>query len=376
MKLRALSVSEINNYIKNTLESDPIISYASIKGEISNFKLHSSGHAYFSLKDKKSKISCVMFRSDMEKCTVEMVDGIEVEIGGNISVYERDGRYQLYGRSVKRIGLGDLQAKFEALKTDLDALGYFDHSHKKNVPHYVDKIGIVTSPTGAAIQDILSVAKRRNPSVEIVIYPVRVQGIQSASEICDALEYFNKQVDIDVIILSRGGGALEELWSFNERSVADAIYNSKIPLVSGVGHEVDFTISDFCSDLRAPTPSAAAELVIKPLRDMRYELTQKSEFLSNRINGKLKLEKKKLLMFQERSSNAIERKLNDYRNKLARYGDNLDTLSPLKTLNRGYSVLTKDDKVVDSVKNINVDDQIKIRVSDGQLVAKIEKIED
>jgi len=375
MKLRALSVSEINKYIKNTLESDPIISYVAVKGEISNFKLHSSGHAYFSLKDDNSKISCVMFRSDLMKCTVDLAEGMAVEISGNISVYERDGRYQLYGRSVKQVGLGDLQQKFEALKKDLLQLGYFDQSKKKVIPHFVDRVGVITSPTGAAIRDILSVARRRNPKVELVIYPVRVQGDQSCEEIVTALDYFNTLEDIDVIIVSRGGGALEDLWSFNERPVAEAIYRSRIPVVSGVGHEVDFTISDFVSDLRVPTPSAAAELVIKPLEDMRFELRQKSETLSSRMESRLKLERRQLLMYNERNINSIDRKIQDYKSRLQRLGVSLDTLSPLKTLDRGYAVASVEGHLLDSVEKVKVDDTVNITLKDGEIKARVQEVE-
>jgi len=371
-----LTVSEVNKYIKRTLESDPIIANVTVKGEISNFKMHSSGHCYFTLKDRDSKINCVMFRSDAMNCDIALDDGIEVEAEGRISVYEKDGRYQLYVRVMKRVGMGNLQMQFEKLKQELLLLGYFDPARKKKIPKYIDRVGIVTSPTGAAIRDVFSVSQRRNNKVQLDIYPVRVQGDSSAEEIVQGINYFNETKDVDLIIITRGGGSLEELWSFNERVVADAIYRSEIPVISGVGHEVDFTISDFTADMRAPTPSAAAELAIISMNEMRTELLTSSENLTRKIENRIRMEQERLLRTVDNIENGFDRFFIGLRNELVNGAEKMDSLSPLSTLKRGYSVVSLDDKVVDSVHTLAVEDEIDIRFNDGEAKAKIVELKE
>ena len=261
MKLKTFSVSEVNKYIKSYINGNPILNNIKIEGEISNYKLYDSGHSYFSLKDENSKISCVIFKGVIDNM-IELSDGIKVEITGNVSVYEKEGRYQIYVKNIVKSGIGNLFIKFEELKKKLELEGLFEASHKKNIPKFQDKLAVITSPKGAAIRDIISVSQRRNPMTDLLIFPVTVQGDMSKYEIVEAIKLANSLSDIDLIIISRGGGSIEELWSFNEEIVAREIYNSRIPVISAVGHETDFTISDFVADLRAPTPSAAAEMAL------------------------------------------------------------------------------------------------------------------
>ena len=252
-----MRVTEINEYIKRIISFDPILNSVLIEGEISNFKLHSSGHAYFSLKDNKSKINCVMFKSQFTTVDFLPKDGLKVQISGRVSVYERDGKYQLYAETMTVIGTGNLYKKFMELKDELKLSGYFEKC--KEIPSIPEKIGVITSQTGAALRDVLTVLKRRNKYIDVIIHPVLVQGDMAKFQIAAAIDYFNENNSVDTIILSRGGGSLEELWAFNELIVAESIYASHIPIISGVGHETDFTISDFVSDRRAATPSEAAE---------------------------------------------------------------------------------------------------------------------
>ena len=259
---QALSVTQVNLYIKDVIARDDILCDVLVKGELSNFKAHSSGHMYMSLKDESGVMRAVMFRSAASKLTFRPQNGMKVIAHGRISVYERDGQYQLYIDDMQQEGQGDLYVAFEQLKQKLAAEGFFDPVHKKPLPKYPKRVGVVTAPTGAAIRDIINVLTRRFSYADIVLYPVLVQGENSAASIVGAIEYFNAQRSADVLIVGRGGGSIEDLWSFNEEVVARAIYNSEIPIVSAVGHEIDFTIADFVADLRAPTPSAAAELVV------------------------------------------------------------------------------------------------------------------
>ncbi len=241
MEFRALTVSELNNYLKRVLINDPILNSISVEGEISNLKQHKNGHLYFSLKDEKSKVNCVMFNSEVGKIKFNIENGLNVIVSGYVSLYERDGIYQLYVRNIKPVGLGELYLAFEQLKKKLQNEGLFDKEKKKRLPYIPKKVGVVTSPSGAAVRDIIKVMRRRLPSVDIIIYPVLVQGVRAADEISSAIKFFNQMDDIDVIIVGRGGGSIEELWAFNEEIVAKAIYESKIPVVSAVGHETDFT---------------------------------------------------------------------------------------------------------------------------------------
>ena len=284
MKIRALDVSEANSYIKRILINDPILCSLKIKGEISNFKVHSSGNVYLSLKDQNSKINCVIFRNDYDK-SLNLENGTKIIANGYISVYEREGSYQLYIKHIEVAGIGNLYIEFNKLKEKLQKEGLFDYQYKKPIPKIPKSIGVVTSPTGAVIRDIINVTKRRYPKVHIKLYPVKVQGQGSKEEICEGIKFFNEVHPVDTIIVGRGGGSIEDLWSFNEEEVARCVFESKIPIISAVGHEIDFTICDFVADMRAPTPSAAAEIATPSLEDLHFKLdniqTRMNKSLSN-----------------------------------------------------------------------------------------------
>ncbi len=278
MHIKVLTVSDINNYIKRNFDNDFILNNASVKGEISNIKFHSSGHIYFSLKDESSKINCIMFRSSAKSLKFVPENGMKIILQGRISVYEKEGVYQFYCDEMKLDGLGELYIAFEKLKTKLEAKGLFDKNHKKDIPKYARKIGIVTSTTGAAVRDIINVTKRRNKCIDLVIYPSLVQGLDAAEDIINGINVLNARDDIEVIILARGGGSIEDLWCFNDERVADAVYNSKKPIITGVGHEIDYTIVDFVSDRRAPTPSAAAEIAVFDLNNLLEKIVNYKKF--------------------------------------------------------------------------------------------------
>src|SRR5471030_150510 len=262
MNIKTLTVSEVTNYIKRMLDNDFILSNLSVKGEISNLKYHGSGHIYFTLKDSNGKVNCVMFKGSAVSLDFVLEEGMEVIIKGRVSIYPATGSFQLYCDEIKKEGIGDLFIKFEKLKEKLSKAGYFDEACKKPLPKYPKKIGIVTSPTGAAILDIINVSTRRSKLVDLILYPASVQGINAYKEIITGINYFNKKKSVDIIIVGRGGGSIEELWNFNEEELAKAIFNSKIPIISAVGHEIDFTISDFVADVRAATPSQGAEIAV------------------------------------------------------------------------------------------------------------------
>lgn len=396
MKIRALNVSEANSYIKRILINDPILYNLKIEGEISNFKLHSSGNVYLSLKDQNSKINCVIFKSDYDR-NLNLENGSTIIASGYISVYERDGSYQLYIKKIEVSGIGNLYIEFNKLKEKLDKEGLFDFRHKKSIPQIPKSIGVITSPTGAVIRDIINVTKRRFPKVHIKLYPVRVQGKTSADEICEAIEFLNENELVDTIIVGRGGGSIEDLWSFNEEKVARAIYNSNIPIISAVGHEIDFTICDFVSDMRAPTPSAAAEIATPDLRDLNFKLnniqlrmsksltntinydSQKLKYTFDRIGNILKdytinnkiYELDKII---EKINSNIENKINQDEMNLRNLGSLLDNLSPIKTLNRGYSIINKDNEIINSISNIKENEEIEVVLCDGSLDCRVEKI--
>lgn len=396
MKLRALDISEVNSYIKRILTNDPILYNLRVKGEISNFKVHSSGNVYLSLKDEKSKINCIIFRSNFDR-SLKLDDGVKIIASGYISVYERDGAYQFYINEVEIEGVGNLYIEFNKLKEKLKNEGLFDSRYKKEIPKMPKSIGVVTSPTGAVIRDIINVVKRRFPKIDVKLYPVNVQGEKSAQDICDGIEFFNHMDNVDTIIVGRGGGSLEELWSFNEEIVAREIFKSKIPIISAVGHETDFTICDFVSDMRAPTPSAAAEIATPDLSDIYFKLDN----IKNRMNRSLK---NQIILDNEKLNNTFD-KINNYmksyiirdkniqldqiydkinfrleqniessKEKLSKKGAILHNLSPLATLSRGYSIVEKDGEVINSIENINVKDEINITLRDGRLECNINKI--
>lgn len=390
----AISVSELNSYIKNKIADDEYLNNVLIKGEISNFKNHYTGHMYFTLKDENSLIKCIMFKSYAQKLDFMPKDGMKVFVLGGVSVFERDGIYQIYVKAMQEDGVGILYKKYEELKQRLDEEGYFDESHKQKIPLMPKVIGVLTSQTGSVIRDIINVSTRRNPNVQIRLYPVPVQGEGAAEKIADGIRFMNENNLADVLILARGGGSLEDLWPFNEEIVAHAIYNSKLPIISAVGHETDFSISDFVADLRAPTPSAAAELAVPDI----YEIKQKINVYQNRLRMSLvkkveimKLRYEKCMnsrVFKEptrnindnylridnyikRLENTIKIKQKEEQTKYIELISKLDALSPLKTLTRGYSIVETDDKIIKSSKQLSTGDKIKLRFSDGQKNAEI-----
>ena len=396
MKIDPISVTELNRYVKNRIDGDEYLNNVLVKGEISNFKHHYTGHLYFTLKDENSLIKCVMFKTYSEKMKFEPRDGMKVIIFGTVSVFERDGVYQIYCKTMDEDGLGDLYLAYNKLKEKLEKEGLFDELHKKKIPFMPEVIGVLTSNTGAVIRDIINVSTRRNPNVHIRLLPVPVQGQGAAEKIAKAIEVMNEKKLADVLIIGRGGGSLEDLWPFNEEIVARAIYSSEIPIISAVGHETDFTIADFVADLRAPTPSAAAELAVADVEDLKYNIVLKEKRLKNALNAKtqvmrLRFEKcmnsrvykEPLQKINERYllvdkyikllENSSIKKLKDCKLVMAKNASKLDALSPLKTLSRGYSItiLKENDKIIKSVKDVKSGDLLEIRVEDGKIEASV-----
>ena len=396
MKYNAVTVTQLNKYIKDRFEEDENLNAVLVKGEISNFKNHYTGHLYFTLKDENSLIKCIMFKSYAEKLTFKPNDGMKVMVFGSVSVFERDGVYQIYVKSMLEDGMGDLHEQYEKLKADLEKEGLFDEAHKKPIPLYPKVVGVLTSQTGAVIRDIINVSTRRNPKVYIRLLPVPVQGQGAAEQIAEKIKVMNERKLADVIIVGRGGGSLEDLWPFNEEIVARAIYESEIPIISAVGHETDFTIADFVADLRAPTPSAAAELAVPDV----YELKQKINSYQNRY--RLALKKKIELMrlryekcmksriftdptrtikdqyvildtYVKRMETKIKEMQKDSKTKFVELVSKLDTLSPLKTLTRGYCLTEKDNQIIKSVTQLKEKDEIKLKFYDGEKQAQIIK---
>jgi len=390
----AVTVSDLNRYIKDKIANDENLSQVLVKGEISNFKNHYTGHMYFTLKDENSLIKCVCFKTYAEKLTFMPKDGMKVIVLGSVSVYERDGIYQIYVKIMEEDGLGDLYTKYKELKEKLEKEGLFDETHKQKIPLMPKVIGVLTSQTGSVIRDIINVSTRRNPNVYIRLLPVPVQGEGAAEKIADGIEFMNENNLADVLILARGGGSLEDLWPFNEEIVARSIYDSKIPIISAVGHETDFSISDFVADLRAPTPSAAAELAVPDV----YEIKKKIESYQDRLRMALikKVEVMRLRYDKCIASSAFReplRKVNDNyllidnflkrleasikikqekeKNKYVELVSKLDALSPLKTLSRGYSITEKDGKIVKSKEELKKGDKIDLRFTDGKKQAVI-----
>ena len=394
MEIQPITVAELNTYIKNKIDGDEYLNNVFVKGEISNFKLHYTGHMYFTLKDENSLIKCIMFKSYTPHLTFMPKDGMKVMILGSVSVFERDGVYQVYCKAMKQDGMGSLYEAYEKMKAKLEAEGLFNAEHKKKIPVFPKTIGVLTSSTGAVIRDIINVSTRRNPNAHIRLLPVPVQGPGAAEEIVKAIKKMNEEKLADVLIIGRGGGSLEDLWPFNEEIVARAIYESEIPTISAVGHETDFTIADFVADLRAPTPSAAAELGVPNISDVKYTI----DLYKNRYKVALK---KKVQIMQMRYQNCMTRrvfkeptrKVNDLYLCLEKYSKSMensitqklesskasfskivtkiDVLSPMKTLARGYSITQKDGKIIKSVNELKTDDIINVKYIDGNANAKI-----
>jgi len=395
MAHKIYSVSELNKYINQIIKSDEILADLYIKGEISNFYHHNSGHMYFTIKDEKSAVKAVMFKSRNKNLKYDLKDGLKVTAHGSIGVYEPRGQYQFYVDDINPKGKGSLYLAYEQLKEKLEKEGLFAEEEKADIPVIPHKIGVVTSPTGAAIRDILSVVKRRFENVSLLIVPSLVQGDRAASQIVSAIKYLNKKEDIDLIIVSRGGGSIEQLWPFNEEKVARAIFESKIPVISGVGHETDFSISDFVADLRAPTPSAAAELAISNKVDLENKLDNLSNRLEKAAELKIKNRKDKLKSIAEKQvfrrpeklfSDKIQKldnlslklgwnikkNFNEAQKKFNLLNSKLDSLSPLKTIKRGYSVLTDENNTtVKSKDEINRGDYIYNILKDGKIKSEV-----
>ena len=394
MKPEPISVSQLNKYIKNKVDQDEYLNNVLIKGEISNFKHHYTGHMYFTLKDNNSLIKCIMFKSYTPHLNFVPKDGMSVIVLGTVSVFERDGVYQIYCKAMQQEGIGDLYKEYEKLKAKLNEEGLFAESHKKKIPLYSKRIGVLTSETGSVIRDIINVSTRRNPNVYIKLLPVPVQGEGAGKKIADAINLMNERNLADIIIVARGGGSLEDLWPFNEEIVARAIYNSELPVISAVGHETDFSISDFVADLRAPTPSAAAELAVPDIDELKIKL--------NSYNNRYKVALKKQLEYkrlkyekcmtrrvfkeplqrinesylhvdtQERNiENKFKLKIMQKRSEFQNVVEKIDALSPLKTLSRGYSIIEKNGKIIKTKKELNIGDEVNIKLYEGTTKAKI-----
>ena len=390
----AISVTELNKYIKDKIDKDEMLNNVFVKGEISNYKHHYTGHLYFTLKDENSLIKCIMFKGYTANLKFEPKDGTKVTIFGSVSVFERDGVYQIYVKAMQEDGIGSLYKAYEEMKAKLEKEGLFAQNHKKKIPLMPRCIGVLTSNTGAVIRDIINVSTRRNPNVYIKLLPVPVQGPGAAEKIVEAIKLMNERKLADVIIVARGGGSLEDLWPFNEEIVARAIYDSELPVISAVGHETDFTIADFVADLRAPTPSAAAELAVPNIVDIklklegynnRYKLAlrKKVEFMRLRyekcMNSRVfkeplqKINEKyiQIDMKVKTMQNSISNIYNNKKANMIKHIAKLDALSPLKTLTRGYSIVQLEGKVVKSVSQLKKDDEIEIRLIDGKARAKV-----
>ena len=419
MERKFITVTTLNKYLKNKFDTDPNIQRVSLKGEISNFKGHSRGHLYFTLKDEQSRINAVMFSFNAGKLTFIPEDGMKVLVIGRVSIYEATGAYQIYIESMEEDGIGNLHLKFEALKKELSQKGLFDEKHKKEIPKYPEKIGIITAPTGAAIKDILTTLKRRYPAVETILFPSLVQGPYAKDDLIKQLKEA-ENYDLDLLIIGRGGGSIEDLWPFNEEDLAYAIYDSKIPIISAVGHEIDFTISDFVADLRAPTPTAAAELAVPNISNLNILLKQyyirSSNIIKNSLDyniSKLKsikenrvltnplavyeVKEEKLSIIITNLNNYINNKILHSKNLLNRYTENyvlnnpeslfktkennyqillnkLELLNPISILNKGYSIVKKEDKIIKNTNYLKVGDNLNIKLSKGYIDAKIEKV--
>ena len=384
------SVTQINSYIHRIFESDYALKKIYLKGEVSNCKYHSSGHIYFTLKDEKSTLRCVMFSSDRFKgLAFHLEDGQLIEACGNISVYEQAGTYQLCVRKIELAGAGELYVRYERLKQELAEKGYFDFERKKPLPAYPEKIGIVTALTGAAIEDIRSIARRRNQTVQLYLYPAKVQGEGASAEIARGIRYFDK-AGVDIIIIGRGGGSIEDLWAFNEMPVADAIYEADTPIISGTGHEVDMTIADYCADVRAATPSAACELAIPDMQSVFTKLSNYREALDMQVEQRCaqlrqqmillqrqleagrpdrKLLKYKLLYerLENRLSQAIKEKYRSRQQMFSRYVDQLSGLAPTNRLKGGYAFAqTKNGRPVASIEQLEKEVPFSLTFSDGE----------
>lgn len=388
------SVGQVNRYVKNMFIQDYVLRKVYVKGEVSNCKYHTSGHIYFSLKDETGVLSCVMFAGQRRGLAFRMKDGDRVVVGGAVDVYERDGRYQMYAKEITLEGAGALYERFLALKAELEEMGMFAPEYKQPIPRFIRRLGVVTAPTGAAVQDIRNISLRRNPYLQIILYPALVQGDGAADSIVKGIRMLD-EAGVDTIIVGRGGGSIEDLWAFNEEKVARAIFECRTPIISAVGHEVDFTIADFVADLRAPTPSAAAELAVDDMAQVMYTLSsyqerfqrdmrEKIEFQRVRLGqyqmrlkylspeSRLRDRRQALVDFEDTLRRAMDNKLQQYRHRLGIYLERYQGLSPLAKLNQGYSfVADTDGRGITSVSQVKPGDRVEISVTDGVIQAKV-----
>ncbi len=393
------TVTQVNAYIKNMFTQDYMLQALFVKGEVSNCKYHSSGHIYFTLKDQKGALNCVMFAGNRSGLTFRMQEGQQVIVGGMVDVYERDGKYQLYARQIMLDGAGALYERYEQLKRELEELGMFAQEYKQPIPRFIRTLGVVTADTGAAVRDIIQIAARRNPYVQILLYPAIVQGEQAAASIVRGIHALEKQ-GVDVMIVGRGGGSIEDLWAFNERAVAQAVFDCSVPIISAVGHETDTTIIDYVSDLRAPTPSAAAELAVYDIRQftedlknahirleqgMQRQLMRKRELLRRyelqlkvvSPGSRLRERHTCLLQLEERLQRGMQNALTEKRHRMALYIEQMKGLSPLQKLNSGYSYVTDEQgKTVRSIRQAEPGQQLTIQVTDGRIRARVEEREE
>lgn len=397
-RMRPLMVSEVNGYIKKLFAGDILLTYLQIEGEISNFTHHYSGHMYFSLKDDKSRIKCVMFKNDNEAIDFKPKDGMRVVISGQVSVYEKDGSYQVYARKMEKQGLGDLYRAFEELKKKLAEEGLFDQERKVPLPRIPKKIGVVTSSTGAAIRDITSILRRRYPAVNMLLYPALVQGDGAPKDLIKALKYLDSREDIDVIIVGRGGGSFEELGAFNDEALARCIADLDTPVISAVGHETDFTIADFVADVRAATPSAAAELSVPDRKTLLVEVSSIGSSVLGEMERRISREDDRLVSLMKRLSysspyrslsdkqmeldgifrqleHSMFRSFSGYRERLAGYDARLKLSDPGLPLEKGYGIVTDPDgRIIRSIDGIIPKDMISVRLKDGSLMARVEEV--
>lgn len=392
------TVKQVNAYIKNMFTQDFMLNRIYVKGEVSNLKYHTSGHIYFSLKDESGTIACVMFAGSRSGLSFHMEEGQQVIVLGAVSVYERDGKYQLYAREILLDGAGLLYERFEALKKELEEMGMFAEEYKQPIPRFARTVGVVTAPTGAAIRDIINVATRRNPFVQIILYPALVQGDGAVSSIVKGIHMLEEQ-QVDVMIVGRGGGSIEDLWAFNEEAVARAIFECRVPVISAVGHETDTTIADYVADLRAPTPSAAAELAVYEYAKVKEQILTCESLIRRQMGQKVEQERTRLEKDQWRlqtlhprqklnekrqriveDENALrlymERRLTREKHRLALYAERMKGLSPLEKLSQGYSyVQNSNGENIRKVEQVQVGDRLQIYVTDGQVEASVTKVE-
>ncbi|MDE6386706.1 MAG: exodeoxyribonuclease VII large subunit [Lachnospiraceae bacterium] len=388
------TVAQVNSYIKNMFTQDYMLQSIMVKGEVSNCKYHSSGHIYFTLKDAKGTIACVMFSSNRAGLRFQMSEGQQVVVSGSIDVYERDGKYQLYANKISLDGAGALYERYERLKRELEERGMFAPEYKQPIPKYIRTLGVVTASTGAAVRDIINIAGRRNPYVQIILYPAIVQGEAAAPSIVNGIHAL-EHIGVDTIIVGRGGGSIEDLWAFNEEIVAQAIFDCSVPIISAVGHETDTTIADFVADLRAPTPSAAAELAvydIEQLQDKLEEYAFTMQHMCRRVLGRyrqlteqysvrmrylspvntIRMKRTQALSLEEHLQGAMEKRLRGCRHSLAIYVEQMKGLSPLDKLNQGYAYVA-DEKgtTMSSIEQASVGDHMTVYLKDGRLTAQV-----